>query len=310
MLSPLICGASFQTDEDDLPCGAASSSPSPRKPWGGRRGGRNNSNNNPYSGRGLDKFSQLLSDLAEKRREIYSTMSSQDPPLVRFVFPGATSDAVPVVIKIRDPKPSKSTELKDHPHHNHNHRNLKHSNSTASTAAAEQAVTNSTPDQQHKLPAVGEIVEESVDFCAAVTGSGGDARRLISIFRRSWRRPSVYVPVAVILILLFLAVFGRSVAILCTSIGWYLVPTLTSKRPEEKKKKEYVRKLSGPRATATDHGGISSASASTATSPKSGNVKRKEYTRKFSEIKTVNEGTATPPAGSPPRKELKHRKSF
>ncbi|CAI0464568.1 unnamed protein product [Linum tenue] len=286
MLSPLICGASFQTDEDDLPCGAASSSPSPRKPWGGRRGGRNN--NNPYSGRGLDKFSQLLSDLAEKRREIYSTMSSQDPPLVRFVFPGATSDAVPVVIKIRDPKPSKSAELKDHPHHNHNHRNLKHSNSAASAAAAEQAVTNSTPDQQHKLPAVGEIVEES------------------------WRRPSVYVPVAVILILLFLAVFGRSVAILCTSIGWYLVPTLTSKRPEEKKK-EYVRKLSGPRATnatATDHGGISSASASTATSPKSGNVKRKEYTRKFSEIKTVNEGTATPPAGSPPRKELKHRKSF
>ena len=54
-------------------------------------------------------------------------------------------------------------------------------------------------------------------------------------------------PVFIILILLFLAFFGRSAAILCTSIGWYMIPTLSSKRPSSKpakKKKQLMRRFS------------------------------------------------------------------
>ncbi|CAN0905701.1 hypothetical protein LINGRAHAP2_LOCUS23823 [Linum grandiflorum] len=294
MLSPLICGANFQDDED-LPCTAASnSSSSPRRSCGSRR----HSKNNPYSNRGLDKFSALLSDLTEKRRQIYSTMSSQDPPLVRFVFPGSTDDCVPLVIKLRDPKLTK------------------HSDSAASATAATEAVTDLI-----RMPATEEINKESADLGGHVAGTDCvcEGKRLISILTgQSWRRPAVYVPVALILILLFLAVFGRSVAILCTSIGWYLIPTLSSRRPAPKR--EYVRKLSG--GVRNKEGIIGPAnrmapSASAATSPRSGNGKKKELARKLSEMK---ERAASPPppaaamvkSGSPPSlsRELKHRKSF
>ncbi|GLT71185.1 hypothetical protein SLA2020_432190 [Shorea laevis] len=63
-----------------------------------------------------------------------------------------------------------------------------------------------------------------------------------------WRRPSYYLPAVVIFILLILLVFGRSFAILCTSVGWYMVPALkeseNTRRPSTTKKKEYVRGLS------------------------------------------------------------------
>ncbi|CAN1135667.1 hypothetical protein LINPERPRIM_LOCUS15416 [Linum perenne] len=309
MLSPLICGANFE-DDQDLPC-TASSSPSPR-----RCGGRRHAKNNPYSDRGLDKFSALLSDLTEKRRQIYSTMSSQDPPLVRFVFPGTSEDCVPVVIKLRDPKLAKTG---DHHHHHHN-RHLRHNDSTASAAAATEAVVSSADQNNHKMP-LTEVDKELADLGGGVvtgTESICEGKRLISILGgQSWRRPAVYVPVALILILLFLAVFGRSVAILCTSIGWYLIPTLSSKRPVAKK--EYARKLSGG---ARNSDGITSTanwSASTGTSPRSRNGKNKEFGRRLSEV--VKDGAASPPSPPTPSagksrtppclsREMKHRKSF
>ncbi|XP_052201016.1 uncharacterized protein LOC127807327 [Diospyros lotus] len=54
--------------------------------------------------------------------------------------------------------------------------------------------------------------------------------------RYSWKttmdmwRPCWYLPAAMILIMLLLAVFGRSFAILCTSFGWYLVPAMARER--------------------------------------------------------------------------------
>ncbi|KAJ0228730.1 hypothetical protein HA466_0322490 [Hirschfeldia incana] len=54
---------------------------------------------NPYSNRGLDKFSKLLSELDEKRQSIYSKkLDSGGPPLVRFVFT-SSGECVPVVIR-------------------------------------------------------------------------------------------------------------------------------------------------------------------------------------------------------------------
>lgn len=72
-----------------------------------------------------------------------------------------------------------------------------------------------------------------------------------------WRWPSYYLPVIMILILLVLAFFGRSFAILCTSIGWYLVPTVKGGNVKRvNKKKDYVRRLSNVKVLST--GGISS----------------------------------------------------
>ncbi|WVZ12008.1 hypothetical protein V8G54_016538, partial [Vigna mungo] len=71
-------------------------------------------------------------------------------------------------------------------------------------------------------------------------------------FSFSWNMlkwPSFYVPTVVILILVFLIAFGKSVATLCTSVVWYVVPTLSecyydSSKPRKSvmnwKKRDYV----------------------------------------------------------------------
>ncbi|KAG6391582.1 hypothetical protein SASPL_149338 [Salvia splendens] len=64
------------------------------------------------------------------------------------------------------------------------------------------------------------------------------------------KRPQLIFPVMVVLILLFLAIYGRSFTILCTSIVWYLAPTISDTSAaaggerKPKRKKEYVRKRS------------------------------------------------------------------
>ncbi|KAE8702692.1 Detected protein of unknown function [Hibiscus syriacus] len=65
------------------------------------------------------------------------------------------------------------------------------------------------------------------------------------------RRPSHYIPAVIILILVSLVCFGRSVAILCTCIGWYTVSATSeegSNLRTSMKKKNYVGKLSENKA--------------------------------------------------------------
>ena len=107
MLNPFVCGT-FHNEYDDEPC-LASPNSSPRKYK------RKVSKNNPYSARGLDKFSELLADLDEKRQKIYSQMNPHDISFVRFVYSNTNDDIVPVVVKVKnnkDQKHSKSQELK------------------------------------------------------------------------------------------------------------------------------------------------------------------------------------------------------
>ncbi|GMI78478.1 hypothetical protein HRI_001517100 [Hibiscus trionum] len=76
----------------------------------GRRKSRKNSfrkskglkrdDKNPYSDRGLDKFSALLAELEEKKQKIYS---QQGMPLVLFTYKNST-DIVPIVIRLKDDK--------------------------------------------------------------------------------------------------------------------------------------------------------------------------------------------------------------
>lgn len=172
---------------------------------------------NPYSNRGLDKFSELLSELDEKRQSIYSKkLDSGGPPLVRFVFT-SSGECVPVVIrssylhkknkKTKDVVADKvKTEVKE---------------------AKTEEIKNIEPETEQKQSCV---INENLKKIA---------------------RPNHFLPVTMILVLVFLAFFGRSVAIMCTCIAWYLVPTIQEQSRNRgssplyaMKKKDFARKLS------------------------------------------------------------------
>ncbi|KAI5404172.1 hypothetical protein KIW84_051349, partial [Lathyrus oleraceus] len=68
------------------------------------------------------------------------------------------------------------------------------------------------------------------------------------------KRPSFYVPVVMMLILLLLTVFGRSFATVCTCVVWYIVPILKDSSKEKLvKKNDYVAEgLVSPRSGESD----------------------------------------------------------
>ncbi|KAL4340229.1 hypothetical protein GQ457_08G009130 [Hibiscus cannabinus] len=167
---------------------------------------------NPYSTRGLDQFTALLAELEEKRQQIYSQVGTQG--IVRFVYKNY-NDCVPLVVKLKDKNDEK----------------------------IESGATNHHRPQR----GVSEVIGKHQ------TPSGPD-RKIKKKKSFSWnaklqnlRRPSHYIPAVIILILLSLVFFGRSVAILCTCIGWYMVSTISeegSNLRTSMKKKNYVRKSS------------------------------------------------------------------
>ncbi|KAI3417372.1 uncharacterized protein J3R85_014498 [Psidium guajava] len=224
MLTPFICGA-FHPEEDDQLFEGTSPCSTPRR--SSRRSHHHKDNKNPYSARGLEKFEALLSDLQEKRQKIYTQKGSSDISLVRFAYT-SSNDCVPIVVKKDKANKTKTSDP---------------------GATADHA----SDPRDKKLPIeppsdVKEVSERKAD--------GSDKKGKNESFEQgfmrleNWKRPSYYMPVAVVLILLFLAFFGRSVAILCTSIGWYVVPTLkarssnSSQKPAATKKKELGRRLS------------------------------------------------------------------
>ncbi|KAG6608423.1 hypothetical protein SDJN02_01391, partial [Cucurbita argyrosperma subsp. argyrosperma] len=61
---------------------------------------------NPYSDRGLDKFSALLTDLEQKRKQIYAQTDPENIVLVRFAYKNS-DECVPVVVKQKEKKEEK-----------------------------------------------------------------------------------------------------------------------------------------------------------------------------------------------------------
>ncbi|TKY74971.1 hypothetical protein E2542_SST03736 [Spatholobus suberectus] len=209
MLNPFVCGTFHHQEEDVVPC----SSPTKSK----RKDSRNN---NPYSNRGLDKFSALLADLDERRQKVYSQMSPHEISFVRFAY-SSNDDFVPIVVKVKnkDQRKPKSEELR-----------VKHLTSF-SEQLEKSSAEEATVEERKQQPKLESRNKKNYSF--------------------SWnmlKRPSFYVPAVVILILVFLIVFGRSVATICTCVVWYVVPTLSeydSSKPRKSvmnsKKRDYVR---------------------------------------------------------------------
>lgn len=261
MLSPFSC-AFFHpetSDEFDEPIITNSPCSTPRRSSGRRSTGlihrihnNNKDNKNPYSTRGLDKFSALLADLEEKRQQIYAQTGSQDGTFVRFVYKDSNDSVpVPIVLKLKDKKPE---DHKTKPHHEDN----KHA--TLSSEALDKLTVKPS-----------KIEEEVVQQQQPKTKTTFDFLRNIN-----FKRPSFYLPVAVVLILVLLAVFGRSVAILCTCIGWYAIPTLkeqksntTTRRRSGAKPKEHLKRSSDKKMVIGTGEGLSSPKSDNNTTPRS-----------------------------------------
>ncbi|ESQ35839.1 hypothetical protein EUTSA_v10008760mg [Eutrema salsugineum] len=144
---------------------------------------------NPYSNRGLDKFSALLSELDEKRQSIYSKrLDSDGPHLVRFVFK-SSGECVPVIIKTK--KAGKKKDAQD---------DFKVKPETKTEEEKETKKTESETEQNQSC-----ILNENL---------------------KKISRPNHFLPVTAILVLIFLVFFGRIVSIMCTCIVWYLVPMI------------------------------------------------------------------------------------
>ncbi|KAE8723932.1 ZCW7 isoform 1 [Hibiscus syriacus] len=178
---------------------------------------------NPYSNRGLDKFSALLSDLEDKRREIYLQTGSQDITLLRFMYKNST-DCVPVVVKLKDEKREPKTKPLE-------------------------TKGNHQPEDKHPM----QILKEAKDVIKEISRLQLDSENTHEKKKWfSWRRPSYYLPAFFVLILVLLVFFGRSVSVLFTCIGWYIVPTIQgescSKARRATKKKDHVQKSEAVRS--------------------------------------------------------------
>ncbi|KAA8528453.1 hypothetical protein F0562_035808 [Nyssa sinensis] len=218
MFSSCLCG-SFQHhqegDDDDEPMSIPRSPP--RK---SRKSSmfRSRNNKNPYANCGLDKFSALLADLEDRRQKIYTEMGSEDISFVRFMYSNS-NDCRPVVVKVKNNKQDKPNagNFKD--------KTVAHNNSEALEKQPLESSTITMVSDENRKKKKKTLITSDMKF-------------------DDWKWP-YYLTAIIILILLFLAMFGRSFAILCTSIGWYLLPKIKERSTNLKRnKRDYIRRLS------------------------------------------------------------------
>ncbi|KAJ8773245.1 hypothetical protein K2173_028422 [Erythroxylum novogranatense] len=247
MLIPFHSGNDSEKKKRDYKKCKYSSFPTSRKSKKGTK-----TAGNPFSDRGLDKFEELLADIEKKKKMIHSKVGPEDVYYVSFKY-SPSNDCVPVLVKLKDrngqevsKKNTKTADFKD---------DKKDSNNFG---AHETKVLDKSPRKESSTPV--ERIEKGSCW---------------NLMLNKWRRPSFYMPVILILILLLLLFFGRSVVTLYISIGWYVLPTMISKKP----------------------------------------LKKKIYKRGFSELKMASEGLSSPKiskTNAPPAKLkfFQNQKSF
>ncbi|XP_020867588.1 uncharacterized protein LOC9325858 [Arabidopsis lyrata subsp. lyrata] len=168
---------------------------SPRR---SRRGSKENKN--PYSNQGLDKFSALLSELDEKRQSIYAKRLDPDgPPLVRFVFT-SSGECVPVMIKTK--KAGQKKDVQD-----------------------DFKVKKKDVLDDFKFKTESKT-EHEIEIKKADLETEQQQSYVVNENLKKISRPNHLFPVTVVLVLIFLMFFGRTVSVMCTCIVWYLVPMI------------------------------------------------------------------------------------
>ncbi|KAK7310778.1 hypothetical protein RJT34_08495 [Clitoria ternatea] len=292
-LNPFVCGTFHNNEYDDEPC-LASPGSSPRK----HSKKRDSRINNPYSTRGLDKFSSLLEDLDEKRKRIYSQMNPHDISFVRFVYSN-TDDFVPVVVKVKNNKDQKK-------HINKIQelgvvkatRILAHTSESTdkSSTTIDQPSSTTEEKKQSKMESDKRVTKKSISWNVVMK-------------KHDMGKPCFYLPLVMVLILLLLTVFGRSVSTLCICVLWYLISTLKDSSSlnanprKSMKKKDYVRGLSEKKIVTNNEGNSNNKKKdyvrgwSEKKMVVSEGIKKKDYARGWSEKKIATEGLLSPKSG-------------
>ncbi|GAB4839297.1 hypothetical protein Ancab_028824 [Ancistrocladus abbreviatus] len=252
VIACFICGCNSlrRKDDDDLEFHNANSTP--------RKTSKKNKNDkNPYSSRGLDKFCTLLEEIEEKKQTIYSRLGEEEISVIRFVYTNENS-CRPIVVKAKGKKEALFAAL-------HEKGKERSSKSQKNSGPLEY---HAAPAPRHAdLPAASDVVKQKPSETTKKNNLSKEKRKFNRLQRL--KQPCYYWSVILVLILLFLAFFGRSFAILCTSIGWYLVPSITngdSNLGGSMKKKDYAKKLSNKKML--DHG----LSSSDPKSPRTGGL--------------------------------------
>lgn len=174
--------------------------------------------NNPYADRGLDKFSALLADIEGMKKKIYTQRGSDQISFVCFAF--SNSNRVkPIVVRRKKSKNKKRRPAND------------------------RGAADKDGPEQRGIRSEGSEVQETGDE---------DRKKMPSSKGFSWEMNHRYcLPVAVIMALVSLAVYGRAFAIMCASIGWYVIPIntespdATSVRGSRKKMRKLSSKVLG-----------------------------------------------------------------
>ncbi|KAK1436647.1 hypothetical protein QVD17_02429 [Tagetes erecta] len=179
---------------------------------------RNKEKKNPYSTRGLDKFEALLAELEDKKRKIFTQKGSHYISFVRFVYSNS-NDVKPIIVRLKDPKkPNSKTSL-----------------------PKSQAPTL---DHHHNSKLVTKTETKGL---AHHEGSYVDKVTNLKTKLKEWWMASYNLPLFVMLvIMILLTLFGRSLAIICTSITWYLIPKIDGINTSTKKMIKNQRHLRKP----------------------------------------------------------------
>lgn len=182
----------------------------------------------------MDKFSALLAEIDEKRQKIYAQLNPDEISIVRFRY-SPDHNIKPIVVKVK-PNPKPESEPKTD-----NHQKPK-----------DEDVNVPNHGTLSKLPSSSSMVVENKYEKARV-------QLYEKVKGYKWNDPRFYLPVVIILILLSLVFFGRAFVIMCTSIGWYVIPTIANNGDSSSylrrsfKKKDYtVRRLSNKKLMAKE----------------------------------------------------------
>ncbi|CAH9144912.1 unnamed protein product [Cuscuta epithymum] len=176
--------------------------------------------NNPYSNRGLDKFSALLVDLHVMKQKIYTRMGSEQISFIRFAF-SSSNRVKPIIVKTK--KKNKKPVIVPIVKKSKNNKK-KHAICGDCSAKAESATYK---DSSEKRTVQSTVVRSTKSNQVRETG---DSEKKMLSRGFTWKmKPMLYLPVAIMLILVFLAVYGRTLAIMCVSIAWYVIPTITER---------------------------------------------------------------------------------
>lgn len=209
MCSPFSCGSFKSQEQDDFdellsPC------TTPNRSKSSRNHSNRRESKNPYANQGLDKFHALLAEFEDKKKKIYTQKGSEDISFIYFTNSNS-GNWEPIIVRVK----KKETD--------------------ANNTKAKQMEKSSETQAKHTIEASRAVVE--------VRQPKEELIQRPNTKVKNWRHIFGLLPVTIVLILLFLAMYGRSFAILCTTLGWYSVPMMKNKSSSSdrpKKNNEHV----------------------------------------------------------------------